>query len=325
MLRITVSPRLHISLIGMNNDGYRVNGGLGFSISSPVLVVQFEESDSFAIIDESERGLTREENQRLVGIISRVAKIKGLIHKYKAYVNRGFVYSHYGLGATTAIYMACIEALFIINNVSYTPDDVVHYSTRGGTSGIGVNTYFKGGFVLDVGVPSALIEEFKPSSCHIGDHRLPLALCITPLPEWELGICIPELDPKTEEDEKLFFKNHCPIEKKYVEAILYEAVYGVTASVIEHDFDVFCASIDALQKTRWKELERGLYGEELLKADTIIREAGAKCVGMSSLGPLLYFFGEDVQSIIESVGRMLPGAICFKTSFNNSGRVILYD
>ena len=30
MLRIKVSPRIHISLIRMNNDGYRLNGGIGF-------------------------------------------------------------------------------------------------------------------------------------------------------------------------------------------------------------------------------------------------------------------------------------------------------
>ena len=59
--------------------------------------------------------------------------------------------------------------------------------------------------------------------------------------------------------------------------------------------------------------------------ESIIKKAGAKCVGMSSLGPLLYFFGEDIDSIVNRVNADLAGGKCFKTSFNNSGRILEYD
>ena len=35
-ITITTHPRIHITLIGMNNNGYRRHGGIGFSISDPV-------------------------------------------------------------------------------------------------------------------------------------------------------------------------------------------------------------------------------------------------------------------------------------------------
>lgn len=321
MLTITAYPRIHISLIGMNKNGYRVNGGLGFSISAPTLSVLFEESDPFEVIDGA-NGLSDIERRRLIKVISMVAQNKGFVRKYKAYVDRGSMYSHIGLGSNTALYMAFVEALFIFNTNSYTKEEIVRYSTRGGTSGIGINTYFKGGFVFDIGIPSICTSGFKPSSCYTSAHRTPSTLFESSLPAWELGICIPNVSYKTEEDEKLFFKNNCPIDKRYVEDILYESVYGITAAVIDNDFDTFCASIDAIQKTKWKELERGIYGEQIINTDTLLRNAGARCVGMSSLGPLLYFFGANIEQIVDIIHMTLPEAICCKTSFNNSGRTI---
>ena len=142
---------------------------------------------------------------------------------------------------------------------------------------------------------------------------------------WDIGIFIPSFVPKTEYEEMVFFNKNCPINQEAVEPILYEAVYGVTSALIEEDFEVFCKSIDAIQRTKWKSLERNLYGEKLLEAEAIIKEAGAKCVGMSSLGPMLYFFGENVDDIVERVKIFLPQCVCFKTIFNNSSRLIEDD
>ena len=94
---------------------------------------------------------------------------------------------------------------------------------------------------------------------------------------------------------------------------------------MESDFDVFCKSIDSIQYTKWKSLERNLYGKELMTAESIIRNAGAKCVGMSSLGPLLYFFGDDIDVIVANVKAEMPYCVCFKSSFNNSDRIIEHD
>ena len=127
------------------------------------------------------------------------------------------------------------------------------------------------------------------------------------------------------DNEKVFFEKNCPIGQEAVENILYESVYGISSSLIENDFNTFCKSVDSIQETKWKSLERDLYGAELKVVESLIRKAGAKCVGMSSLGPLLYFFGEDIDSIIDRVNADLTGGKCYKTSFNNSCRILEYD
>ena len=326
MLRIRAFPRIHISLIGMNNDGYRLNGGIGFSIASPTLDMSFESSDSIDVIDRRDNGFTQEELVRLkkhLGLVMNREKFKtGL----RCVIYDGLVQSHAGFGSNSMIYLSCVEALFTLNNRDYTNQDIISMSGRGGTSGIGINTYFRGGFVFDVGISNHGQRALAPSSAFMDRIEVkPLLMKSVTLPKWQLGICIPPLEHKTEEEEKEFFQKNCPINKDTVEKVLYEAVYGITSSLMEENFDVFCKSIDTIQQTKWKSLERNLYGKELITAESIIRCAGAQCVGMSSLGPLLYFFGDKIDEIVIKVKREMPQCVCFKTFFYNSGRIVEHD
>ena len=326
MLKIRAFPRIHITLIGMNRDGYRLNGGIGFSISSPILELSFEPVNSINIDDHRKLGFTKEELLRLKCHLEKVIQTERLDSGFRCIIHEGIIQSHVGFGSNSMVYLSCVEALLIINKRNHNEDDVIRLSGRGGTSGIGINTYFKGGYVFDAGVLNRGDRLFAPSSTFTSRYiTKPLLLNDFKLPEWNLGIIIPPLIPKTEEEEKVFFNEKCPIEKEAVEKIMYEAVYGVTSSLMEHDFITFCKSVDSLQLTKWKKMERELYGQDLVILESIVRHAGANCVGMSSLGPLLYFFGNDVDTIVERVKAFMPECVCFKTSFNNNGRIIEYD
>lgn len=326
MLRIKAFPRIHISLIGMNRDGYRINGGIGFSISSPTMEMCFTSSDSIEVVDKRVYGFTHDELNRLVDHLRHVAIQECLDVGIRCEICEGRVCSHIGFGSNSMIYLSCIEALFIINHRDYDEKEIVRLSGRGGTSGIGVNTYFKGGFVFDTGIVNTEHRQLSPSSSFVKvDHPEPLLMKSFMMPDWEMGVCIPSINHKTEDEEKEFFQENCPIDKRNVEEILYEVVYGVISSVMEKDFETFCKAIDKIQHTKWKQLERGLYGSELSEIEDSLKKAGACCVGMSSLGPLLYFFGDNIDGIIERIEKTVPQIDCFKSSFNNSGRVVSYD
>ena len=60
-LRITAFPRIHMTLIGMNSDGYRINGGIGFSITDPKFLFSFTKSPNFQFIDDRIYGFTNDE------------------------------------------------------------------------------------------------------------------------------------------------------------------------------------------------------------------------------------------------------------------------
>lgn len=323
-IRITSFPRVHITLIGMNSGGYRINGSVGFSISNPEIDIYYEVSDIIKITDEREIKFTEQETDRLCKVLKEVTNNLSLKKKISCTI-KGSALPHYGLGSNTSIYMSCIEALLILNEIEYRQNDIIAYSKRGGTSGIGINTYFEGGFIFDVGIKSNE-QSFKPSSIADRRGKIPLVMHKCRLPDWRIGICIPKyIQNKSEQEEVDFFKKHCPIDRTSIESILYEAVYGVTSSIIENDYDVFCESINAIQSTQWKYLERSLYGERLIELEQKIKSLGADCVGMSSLGPLLFFTGKNIDSINERISNDIPKTIIYNTSFNNKGRKISYD
>ena len=326
MLKIEAFPRIHITLIGMNKNGYRLNGGIGFSISSPTLDISFEEADTIDVIDKREYGFNEDELNRLKSHINQVAKNQDFRKMLVCVINEGIIQSHVGFGSNSMIYLACVEALFILNQRDYSEKDVIALSGRGGTSGIGINTYFRGGFVFDTGIANLGTRKHAPSSVFVSKRcQQPLLMKSMELPLWDLGIFIPRIIPKTEEDEKHFFQTNCPIEKGDVEKILYEAVYGVTSSLLEKDFKAFCESINTIQQTKWKSLERNLYGEAIIEAEKTIKKNGARCVGMSSLGPMLYFFCDDIEGSVEKLNHEMPQCVCFKTTFNNLSRIVKND
>lgn len=322
-IRIRSFPRIHITLIGMNDDGYRINGGIGFSIKDPHIDCLFEESDCFSINDLRQIIFTTNEANKLIQKLNNIKKCYSFEKAMTCSISGGAL-PHYGFGSNSAIYLSCVEALFLLNDAEYDFETITIASGRGGTSGIGVNTYFNGGFVFDVGIKNENTA-LRPSS-QGQRETYPLILHKCKAPEWRLGICIPlHIEPKSEQEEVSFFNKYCPIEITFVKEILYEAVYGVTSAIAEDDKDIFCKSINRLQKTKWKNLERQLYDTQLITLESEIISLGALSVGMSSLGPMLFFLGEDIEDIPSRLKDKFTNIICFTTTINNEPRIIIND
>jgi beta-ribofuranosylaminobenzene 5'-phosphate synthase len=309
-------PRIHLTLIGMDAIGYRSNGGLGFSIDSPTVRVALQCSDRSTVADRRKYPLNESERIRLLEVAETFAEFPVKLEL------TGDMPSHCGFGSATAIRLATIEAVASIKGQNLTDDEIVRLSGRGGTSGVGVNTYFNGRFVFDVGV-RAMNTSYLPSSSVEGMRLPPLVIMTDNMPNWEVGICIPSsISLKTAAEEVEFFTRTCPIPVSAVKDTLYEAVYGISASIREADFETFCRSIREIQRQVWKRLERELYGEPLFVLEREIYAAGAKAVGMSSLGPGLFFLGSDLKAVVEALRIKHPSHGWILSRCINSGRII---
>jgi len=305
----------------MHLGGSRVNGGVGFAIQLPCLNLHAEASESLCILDERKYGLNYQAKERLDCTLKSVMEKYGL--KESVSINiLGDADSHHSFGTGTAIRLACLEALMLINNQPVPEDELIRLSGRGGTSGIGIHTYFQGGLVLDLGCKNDGRAHI-PSSQAKGELPTPLLFQQVAMPEWEIGICIPsQIKVLTEEEEKAFFIKTCPIPEAEAHKAMYYAVAGVYTAVQEHDKQVFEASIRALQECAWKKAERQIHGEALFELESQLYEMGATAVGMSSLGPSLFFFSDDMDAAIEKMQKALPSCEFIKTKPVNSGRVI---
>lgn len=289
-ISIEIFPRIHMGLVSLHADGPRQNGGIGFAVDGPTAHVHITRSPHFTIKDERSTPISAAETEAISG------RVRLAIHDLKLRDNvavaiSGAMMTHHGMGSGTAIRLACIEGLLAMNNVVVTDEQLVKLSGRGGTSGIGICSYFYGGFVFDLGVRRSETGGFLPSSQSIGADK-PLLLKRLDLPNWSMGICIPaNCRAKTQAEELEFFQRTTPLDAASAFEAAYISLFGVMAAALEQDYDAFCLAIDAMQRTRWKALERDEYGDSLRLTDSRLRELGVDCVGMSSLGPLLYFFG----------------------------------
>jgi beta-ribofuranosylaminobenzene 5'-phosphate synthase len=307
----------------MQENGLRINGGIGFAAQSPYVNVSAEDSSSFEVKDERGHGFDAKSEKRLL------ASLGALKEKYEfaqavSITISGNAYSHYGFGTGTAIRLACLEALMLVNDHPVSKGELIRLSGRGGTSGIGIHTYFHGGLVLDLGRKNDG-KAHIPSSQAKGKLSTPLLLQQVAMPEWEIGICIPShIKALTEKEEKTFFAKTCPIPEAEAHKAMYHAVAGVYAAVQEHDKTVFEASIKALQECAWKKAERQMHGEPLSELESQLYEMGATAVGMSSLGPSLFFLADDMDAVIGKMQDVIPNCEFIKTKPANSGRVINY-
>jgi len=319
---IKIFPRLHVSLIAMHNSGYRKNGGFGFAISKPNLEVTFTKATNFSIKDKRLKSFQNIEIIRAIEIIDKIYDELKFDKKYSLEINGDDIPTHSGFGTSTAVRLAMIEALFILNDYTYSKDDIVKFSRRGTTSGIGVNTYFDGGYVFDIGVKQDKLK-LTPSSSE-NAKNLPLVIKSGAMPRWNIGVCIPKsIINKTEEEEKLFFDNTCPISDTQVKEVLYQILYGLVGSVNDADIVVFSQAIKAIQKSTWKYEERKLYGEALLEIEEKLYRSGAIAVGMSSLGPTLFFLSNNMNKTVIQAKSVLSECLIFETSVQNGGRELV--
>lgn len=314
---VTVQSRIHVTLIGMNAGGYRRNGGIGFGVSEPSAVVEVTESQEFTVEDTRERPLDGKELDSLGRCLAQFSEVP--MHVKIS----GGMPSHCGFGSSTAIRLATLESCARVSGADCTRQQLVRASGRGGTSGVGVNTYFDGGLVMDLGVNSKSGSPFAPSSWKEQTASPPLVLLQHPLPEWEVGICVPgDIRSLSSLEEMQFFQRTCPIHDKDVYETLYDVIYGMAASNLEAEFECFCSAIRKLQSNAWKSAERALYGNRIVELENVIYEGGAAAVGMSSLGPALFFLSDNCSQLVTKLSQDFPQHQWHSAKLSNSGRRI---
>lgn len=322
--RISAPSRVHMNLLSMGYDGYRKNGGLGFAISGWDTVFECVGNDSNSIIDLRRDALSFGEIEKLVAYLDKICAVLKCDKKLKVTIIEG-PKPHSGLGVGTTTKLALVEALMIVNNRDASYQDIIKLSGRGGTSGIGINTYFYGGFILDGGVVIN-DEPFGPSSSkELLSFSLPQVLIKSEMPS---GWCIGMLQISTSlmicgEKELDFFIKNTPISRAAIEAACYQAVMGVSVAVLEKDYPTFSKSINNIQRLSWKMAEWQQQDVLVNSAREWLVLNGAEAVGLSSFGPTLYFTHSSPSDI--PTGACLPPCCELRlVTPNNFGRIVEY-
>lgn len=317
-LRISVNSRLHLTLLAMHNGEYRINGGLGFAITDPGCNLTFSNAAEFSINDQRVNPLADNEQKRLVSLLQTEQQRRGF-HVAAEIAIDGNMCGHSGFGSGTALSLACMEALHRLNGFASSPAELVMASGRGGTSGIGIHSYFSGGCVFDLG-------RTTDNCTHVPSHQTiasmsPLILDQLPMPSWDIGICIPlKIAHKSQAEEREFFERTCPLPAEAVYETLYHTVFGLYAAIRDANWTTFCRALRTVQVCSWKKAERLEYGAALNEIEQMLYSCGAEAVGMSSLGPSLFFLADNVSEIVKRMRLTRPDCEWLLTRPANFGR-----
>jgi beta-ribofuranosylaminobenzene 5'-phosphate synthase len=283
---VDIQPRIHIGLLSMHSGAPRLNGGVGFAVDRPTARIEVTGASHLSVHDERKIPMIPAELKQLVDGIEAFA----LKHRLRASAEiriTGEMRTHVGMGSATGLRLGAIEALAMLNDFAAERAALVAASGRGGTSGIGINSYFDGGLICDLGRPNDG-QSFVPSSKSRAT-RLPFALPPVALPDWPLLLCIPRwVRPKTQQEELAFFEQTTPLPPPASFEAGYIALFEIYAAAAEADYPAFCRGVVHMQQTAWKGAERAQYEDRFQALAATLGEAGADCVGMSSLGPMLF-------------------------------------
>ena len=304
----------------MHAGGLRKNGGIGFAISDPIATIRIRQGTRLSLEDHRVLAHSAIELEAISNLVLNVCLKNGLDHKFRVSIHGGLK-THVGMGSGTGIRLAILEGIFGLNGRAIDKRALILASKRGGTSGIGINSYFDGGLILDLGVPQDNLP-LSPSS--IGTPRgIPIALPRVAMPDWPMCLCLPhKVKPKTQEEEIEFFNEVAPIRQAGSFEAAYHSLFGVYAAAVERNIDRFCKAINSMQATEWKRQEWAQYGSDLREVALSLKELGAQSIGMSSLGPLLFCIGNrEVVNRISTQADILQCEV-IPVLPKNTGRVI---
>lgn len=324
MIHVSVPSRVHLTLIDLGLIGYRRNGGIGFGIAEPRSTLSFAPHNDIDLSALASCGYLAAEitslTKRLERLMCQRQLTHGLLLKEVQLPAR-----HGGFGTGTAVALASLESLFFLNDVEVTPEFLRANCGRGGSSGIGLSSYFAGGFIFDVGRSF----NYKPIVGSEATHEVnepPLEMARLNMVNWPMGVLIPPgISAISLEKEREFFSQQLPLSVEDVFEITYHAIFGTLTAVKSRDYDAFCTSINALQRCAWKRAEISLYGEKVRACAENLALLGCDAVAMSSIGPALVFWARDFDAAFAAAVRQYGLSAVFRTHPDNTGRILFHD
>lgn len=282
---ITAYPRVHLGLHDLSGVTARAYGGLGLCLEAlPTKVVARRSSQGFQVsLSRDEPGL----RGKILSALS-AARDSGLDGTASIEVI-GCPRSHIGLGSTTSVVMASLEATNRLLSWRVGRRELIRMSGRGRTSAIGVNGFFGGACVLDVGQAGhPLRNEYKPS-LNSARREPSLLLGTWPMPkDWRAWLAFTELSSSVSEaEEENFFREETPTAKMDTLEQLAIVLHEILPSIIEGNL---CVLAKALQECHKRGFKAAQLRRQPLAVQHLLQKAWEMSIpaGLSSLGPTVF-------------------------------------
>ena len=322
---IQTPARLHIGLLDLNGEIGRIDGGLGLALESPHTTVEAVRADCIEVECPAEPEIEKRLHAAVKTVCDRFefpgARVKVLDRPLP----------HVGLGSATQTLVGVGQAVCLLHGLRKSAREVAKLVGRGGTSGIGVEAIQSGGLILDGGHPFRRGEnskhEYAPSGTSQGMDPPPV-LARHDFPDWDILVTVPLGEGASGLREVTLFKVVCPVPLDEVRRMCHILLMQMLPAVLEKDLETFGAAIDAFQQLGFKVFEFRAQTNLLNNCVRFLRENGGIGVGMSSWGPAVFAFGEDLTGLQGKAREWLDahgGGATILTKANNVGSRVVSE
>lgn len=303
---IETPSRLHVTLMDMNGIYGRIDGGVGITTRSPSLVVEAQSGYDDVEVEFQDKDLPMDIMdgylEKILSVTRKINGYLGLEGGYHFKLKEVFP-SHSGLGSGTQLSLAVARLVTELNGEDISTRMLAEIVGRGGTSGIGVESFRRGGFIVDCGHKLTDKKEFLPSSASTAPPAPIIARYDFPR-DWRIVMAIPRVDGKVFGDGEVdIFQEYCPIPLEEVRELTHLLFMKMMPAVLEEDLDNFGEAVNTVQNIGFKKVELELQNPFIRKLMDDLRSAGAAGVGMSSFGPTVYAVTDTGSKNICRVAR----------------------
>jgi beta-ribofuranosylaminobenzene 5'-phosphate synthase len=326
-LIIKTPSRLHLTLIDLNGSLGRIDGGVGLTLEKPRLVLEMKQKGSEIAVEFKNRhnipvNVLVDYEDKIRTSASRMMEYLHLEGGYSFTIHETYP-SHSGLGSGTQLSLATGKLISNSDHQEISVPQIANIVGRGGTSGIGVASFDKGGFIIDGGHHHGEKPDFLPSSASKAAPPPIIARYDFPQ-DWKVVLVIPHLEKHVSgEKEVNIFQEYCPVPVEEVQRLSHLLLMKMMPAVLEKDLEGFGEAVNSIQNIGFKKIENQLQNPAIGEIMQILRDEGAPGVGMSSFGPTIYAVTDSPKDILSAANDALKdmGGHIIETRAQNNGAV----
>jgi beta-ribofuranosylaminobenzene 5'-phosphate synthase len=286
-------PRLHATLIDLGDATYRRYGGAGFALARPETEVTVSLGSEDMIHLPS--GLEDRDREDVLAVISRVVTAAKCHFRVSVSTMPPL---HVGYGSKTALVLAIAGACAEAAQQRMTPKQLQRLSGRGGTSGIGVNAFFTGGFLVDMGHAAEKGQPWAPSASSRASAVPEISVHRAIPDDWVFHLFLPRGVSYRAGGEVDMFRRNTPIPRSEVLDIMAAVHHGLVPAVAHADLALLKNSLADIHATGFKQRELAAQSSDVRDLFCRLGACDEAAVGMSSMGPLLYAVTHRSSAVI---------------------------
>ncbi len=272
--------RIHLGFLELNQNSNRIFGSLGLTISKFEDIITIQENKEFEV--ETKNPSLKKKIEKILKIFSNIKKIK----KCKIVVEK-FIPIHQGLGSGTQLSLSVGFLISELNDLKMNIQEISKTLDRGNRSGIGIEAFESGGFIIDLG-------KNKKSK------KLPLKFLNLKWPKtWKIILILEnKLVGTSGTDEIEEFRNLKSINSKFVDQNCKAVLMKIIPGILEKNFGQFAEGIRLIQKN----MSKIFYGNpnhyassKIKKIFSLLNKNGVLGFGQSSWGPTGFVFCKNTK------------------------------